>query len=132
MRQSDIGILEEGSAASLDFHRLARIGGQGQTVVPTAIQKADTLELLYVGYVNEEALLETLRSKKVVLWSTSRNALWRKGATSGDFLDLVEIRVKLRTELVTLPRPACSTRGMSHSRSVWQDQALVLLSARRS
>jgi phosphoribosyl-AMP cyclohydrolase len=86
-----------------------------QAVDPTAIQNADTLELLYIGYVNEEALIETLRSRRVVLWSTSRNMLWRKGATSGDFLDLVEVRVNCeQNSLLYLVRPvqhgACHTR----------------------
>jgi phosphoribosyl-AMP cyclohydrolase len=115
MRQSDIDNLEEGTDSALDFARFARLGMQGQAVVPAAIQNADTLDLLYIGYVNEEALLETLRSKRVVLWSTSRNMLWHKGATSGDFLDLVEVRVNCeQNSLLYLVRPvqhgACHTR----------------------
>jgi phosphoribosyl-AMP cyclohydrolase len=115
MQQSDIAILEEGTTVSLDFSRLARLGTQGQAVVPVAIQNAQSLELLYIGYVNEEALLETLRTKRVVLWSTSRNKLWLKGATSGDYLDLVEVRINCeQNSLLFLVRPvqkgACHTR----------------------
>ena len=57
------------------------------------LQNAETGDVLFVGYANEHALRETLATKSAVLWSTSRNELWRKGATSGDVLDLVEVRV---------------------------------------
>jgi len=115
MPQNDITILEEGTTSALDFARLGRLGEQGQLVMPVALQNADSLELLYIGYVNQEALLETLRTGRVVLWSTSRNAVWRKGATSGDFLDLIEVRVNCeQNSLLFLVRPvqhgACHTR----------------------
>ena len=102
----DMTALEEGTAATLDFNRLGRLGQMGQTVVPVALQNADTLELLYVAYVNEQSLLETLKLKQVVLWSTSRNKLWHKGATSGDYLNLVEARVNCeQNSLVYRVRP---------------------------
>ncbi len=46
-----------------------------------------------MGFVNEQALAYTLEHKVATLWSTSRNELWIKGATSGEYLDLVETRV---------------------------------------
>ena len=107
--------LEEGIAVALDFARLPKLGEKGLTVMPVAIQNADTHEFLYIAYVNEQALLETLQSKRVVLWSTSRNEIWRKGATSGDYLNLVEVRVNCeQNSLLYLVRPekkgACHTR----------------------
>lgn len=115
MPQSDITILEEGTSAKFDFGRFGRLVQQGQTVAPVALQNADTLEFLYIAYVNEQALLETLRKRRVVLWSTSRNELWEKGATSGDFLDLVDARVNCeQNSFLFLVRPvrhgACHTR----------------------
>src|ERR1700722_11591317 len=47
----------------------------------------DSHEVLFVGYANDLALDEALRSKRAVLWSASRDELWTKGATSGDVLD---------------------------------------------
>ena len=49
--------------------------------------------MLYVAYANELALRETLKTRRAVLWSTSRNELWRKGESSGDVLDVVDVRV---------------------------------------
>src|SRR5580700_11412924 len=85
--------LEEGDKLTLDFTRLARLGEMHQQVVPVVLQDADSKAVLYIGYANEQALRETLRTQRAVLWSTSRNELWRKGDTSGDVLDLVEVRV---------------------------------------
>ncbi len=84
--------LEEGTQPTLDFAKLASIARTGQAVVPVVLQDAETGEVLYVAYANEQALQETRKRGEAVLWSTSRNELWHKGASSGDFLDVVEIR----------------------------------------
>lgn len=85
--------LEEGTRAQLDFGKLSKIAETGQAVLPVVLQHADSGEVLFIGYANEHALAETLRLRQAVLWSTSRNELWHKGATSGDWLDLVDVRV---------------------------------------
>ena len=90
---ADANALEEGTAPQLDFEKLRKIGQRDQHVLPVVLQNADDGEVLFVGYANELALRETLATRRAVLWSTSRNELWRKGETSGDVLDLVEIRV---------------------------------------
>lgn len=85
--------LEEGLEVRLDWDKLGKVGATGQHVVPVVLQDADTGEVLFVGYANDEALRATLERRSAVLWSTSRNELWHKGATSGDTLELVEVRV---------------------------------------
>jgi phosphoribosyl-AMP cyclohydrolase len=85
--------LEESCELSLDFDKLEKIGSAGQKVVPVVLQHAETGEVLYIAYANELALRETLARQEAVLWSTSRDELWHKGATSGDVLELVEVRV---------------------------------------
>ena len=60
-------------------------------LVPTIIQDSITKNVLMLGYMNEEALQKTLETKKVTFWSRSRNTLWTKGETSGNFLDLVSV-----------------------------------------
>lgn len=62
-------------------------------LVPTAVQDADTLEVLKVGYVNQIALQKTLETGLATFWSTSRDELWVKGETSGDKLRVKEILV---------------------------------------
>ncbi|WP_419840824.1 phosphoribosyl-AMP cyclohydrolase [Candidatus Poriferisodalis sp.] len=85
--------LEEGTVACIDFDKVAQIGRDEHQVVPVVLQDADSGEVLFVGYANEEALQLTFERNSAVLYSTSRNEIWHKGATSGDTLTLVEVRV---------------------------------------
>lgn len=85
--------LEEGRQLSLDFGKLTSVADSGSQVVPVVLQDDDSGEVLFIGYANSEALDATLRERIAVLWSTSRGELWRKGATSGDVLELVDVRV---------------------------------------
>ena len=65
---------------------------KGNGLVPAIIQDAETKNVLMLGYMNREALDKTLEIKKVTFWSRSRNQLWTKGETSGNFLDLIDIK----------------------------------------
>ena len=85
--------LEEGSILSLDFDKLKKSAECGQPVLPAVVQDVDSKEVLIAAYVNKEALEYSLKHKVATMWSTSRNELWIKGATSGEYLDLVETRV---------------------------------------
>jgi len=110
--------LEEGLALQLDFGKLRKVGASGADVVPVVLQHAESGEVLFVAYANEEALRETLRTGRAVLWSTSRHELWRKGATSGDALAVVEVRVNCeQNSLLYRVRPlgegACHTADAS-------------------
>ncbi len=60
-------------------------------LVPAIIQNADTGSVLMLGYMNEESLVSTQSSGRVTFFSRSRQSLWTKGETSGNFLSVVEI-----------------------------------------
>lgn len=62
-------------------------------LVPAIIQDAVTKNVLMLGFMNEEAYQKTLQTKKVTFWSRTRNCLWTKGETSGNYLDVVEVKV---------------------------------------
>jgi phosphoribosyl-AMP cyclohydrolase len=85
--------LEEGSDLRLDFSKLQRVAGTGHAVLPVVVQDADSKEVLVVAYANQAALEHSLKTGVATFWSTSRNELWIKGATSGDTLKLVDVRV---------------------------------------
>ena len=76
--------LEEGSAFT------PRFGADGLIVCVTT--EAATNAVLMVAYMNREALDATIESGTMTYWSRSRNALWRKGDTSGQVQRLVELR----------------------------------------
>ena len=109
--------VEEGAVLSLDFSKLDAVFG----VVPVAVQRADTLEVVLLAYTNEEALRETMRTRRLVLWSTSRGELWEKGASSGCMFELVEARVNCeQNSLLYLVRPASdapAASGMCHTKN---------------
>lgn len=65
---------------------------KGQGLVPAVIQDYETQHVLMLGYMNEEAYRKTVETGKVTFWSRSRNTLWTKGETSGNFLNVIEIK----------------------------------------
>ncbi len=91
--KGDAERLEEGNELLIDFEKLGKVAQCGEALVPVAVQDADTKEVLIVAYANEMALKYTLEHGVAAFWSTSRDELWVKGATSGDTLQLVEVRV---------------------------------------
>jgi phosphoribosyl-AMP cyclohydrolase len=85
--------LEEGLGTNLDFDKLKRVGASARSVLPVAVQDVDSKEVLLIAYVDESALKASLESGLATFWSTSRQELWVKGKTSGDLLELLEVRV---------------------------------------
>ncbi|GAB4210874.1 MAG: bifunctional phosphoribosyl-AMP cyclohydrolase/phosphoribosyl-ATP diphosphatase HisIE [Roseiflexaceae bacterium] len=61
-------------------------------LIPAIVQHARSGEVLMLGYMNEDALQQTISSGLVTFWSRSRQQIWRKGESSGNLLRLVEIR----------------------------------------
>jgi phosphoribosyl-AMP cyclohydrolase len=86
-------------------------------LVPTVVQDATTQQVLMVAYMNRESLAQTLQTGEAVFWSRSRNALWHKGATSGNIQRVRDIRVDCDADtlllLVDAAGPACHTGEVS-------------------
>ena len=72
----------------IDFKTL-NVGADG--LVPAIVQDRNTLQVLMLGYMNAEALEKTQASGLVTFFSRSRQTLWTKGETSGNYLHLVSI-----------------------------------------
>ena len=69
---------------ALDFDKM---GG----LIPAIIQDALTKNVLMLGFMNQEAYNKTLETNKVTFFSRTKNRLWTKGETSGNFLNVVSI-----------------------------------------
>ncbi len=86
-------------------------------LVPGVVQDAATGQVLMVAYVNREALAATLDTGQVHFWSRSRGELWRKGATSGNTLELVDVRLDCDADALLITArpagPACHTGARS-------------------
>lgn len=61
-------------------------------LVPAIIQDAKTLKVLMLGFMNEDAYKKTVETGKVTFWSRTKQRLWTKGETSGNFLHVVSIK----------------------------------------
>ncbi len=100
-----MGMIEETDELMLDFDKLAKIDPANR-VIPVAVQNIDTKEVILIAYVNETALKESIDKRKIILWSTSRNKLWFKGAESGNTFTLHHIYVNCeQNSLVFLASP---------------------------
>ena len=111
-----MGQLEETTQLQLDFGKLAKVAATGAQVVPVAVQNVDTREIILVAYAHELALREAIRQRTAIFWSTSRNELWIKGATSGETFDLLEVRVNCeQNSLVYIVRPRRG--GICHTKN---------------
>ena len=100
--------------SDIDFKKINKIAQCNQEVIPAIAQDYHTGDVLIVGYANKEALLHTLSHKIATFWSTSRNELWIKGATSGDFLDVLEVRLNCE-ENALLYRVVPQGKGACHT-----------------
>ena len=115
--------LERGTALAPRFN--------ADGLVVAVAQHADTGEILMLAWMNDEALKLTVETGVAHYFSRSRNALWKKGETSGQLQDVVELRVDCDQDAVLLKvRPrgdggACHVGFRSCFYRVLEDGALV-------
>jgi len=90
---------------------------QKSDLIPAIIQEADTLEVLMLGFTNREAMELTMSTKTVWFWSRSRQKLWNKGESSGNFLYVRSIITDCDTDtllyLCKPDGPTCHTGAKS-------------------
>lgn len=86
-------------------------------LVPAIVQHAGSGSVLMLGYMNRAALAATLERSRVVFFSRSKRRLWEKGETSGNFLQLIELRADCDADtllVAALPAgPVCHTGAAS-------------------
>jgi len=85
--------IEDSVQLQLDFQKLTQVAQIEADVVPVVVQDNASKDILILAYANEAALMATIATRKATFWSTSRNEIWVKGASSGDFLSVHEVRV---------------------------------------
>jgi phosphoribosyl-AMP cyclohydrolase len=109
MSASQSGTAAPGTIAAV----LDALSFNADGLVAAVAQQHDTGEVLMLAWMNREAVAETLTNGRVCYWSRSRQALWRKGETSGHWQYLVELRVDCDGDAVLLrvaqTGPACHT-----------------------
>ena len=71
-------------------------------LIPAILQEAASHEVIMLGYMNEETLRRTLEIGQAVFWSRSRGEVWHKGATSGDYVRVLEVRTDCDADALVL------------------------------
>ncbi|RMA64555.1 bifunctional phosphoribosyl-AMP cyclohydrolase/phosphoribosyl-ATP diphosphatase HisIE [Ulvibacter antarcticus] len=91
---------------NLDFKK-------GNGLIPVIVQDYLTLQVLMLGYMNEAAYESTIENKKVTFFSRSKNRLWTKGETSGNFLVVKDIKIDCDRDTILIKAkpqgPTCHT-----------------------
>ena len=86
-------------------------------LAPAVVQDVNTKQVLMLGFMTKEMLAKTLESGRVWFWSRSRREPWLKGATSGNYLNVVQVyRNCEENSLLILARPegpTCHTGSVS-------------------
>ena len=77
-----------------------------QGLVPVIIQDVNTLQVLMLGYMNDEAFEKTKTEGKVTFFSRSKNRLWTKGETSGNFLIVKDIKIDCDQDTILIKAEA--------------------------
>ncbi len=96
---------------------LAEIAFNEAGLVPAIAQQHDTGQVLMMAWMNRESVAETLATGRVCYWSRSRQALWRKGESSGHVQRLVDLTIDCDGDTLLLAvaqtGPACHTGKQS-------------------
>ncbi len=109
---------------NIDFSKL-------DGLVPCVVQDANTKVVLMVGFMNQDAFEKTVLEKRVTFYSRTKKRLWTKGETSGNFLDVVEIRPDCDNDTLLIKvnptGPVCHTGAdtcFNEDNNTWTLEAL--------
>lgn len=90
---------------------------KGNGLVPVIVQNSNTMQVLMLGYMNEEAFMKTNQEKRVTFFSRSKQRLWTKGETSGNYFLLQDLIIDCDNDTIlclVIPQgPACHTGSTS-------------------
>ncbi|HZY39695.1 MAG TPA: bifunctional phosphoribosyl-AMP cyclohydrolase/phosphoribosyl-ATP diphosphatase HisIE [Mucilaginibacter sp.] len=102
-------------------------------LVPAIIQDEQTLEVLMLGYMNQEAYEKTVRDHIVTFYSRSKNRFWTKGETSGNFLHVRSIHIDCDNDTLLIKvkadGPACHTGSRSCFKTEYNQNFILELEA---
>ncbi|TXE04025.1 bifunctional phosphoribosyl-AMP cyclohydrolase/phosphoribosyl-ATP diphosphatase HisIE [Algoriphagus aquimarinus] len=123
------------SERSIDFKKM-------DGLVPAIVQDSISGKVLMQGYMNEEALAKTKETNQVTFFSRSKNRLWTKGETSGNFMELVSIAIDCDGDSILVKAnpsgPVCHTGSdtcfdeVNASKTVFIDQLRAIIKDRKN
>lgn len=108
----------------LDFNK-------GAGLLPVVVQDHQTLEVLMLGYMNEEAWEKTQREKRVTFFSRSKNRLWTKGEESGNYLNVMSTAIDCDQDTILIKvnpvGPTCHTGSRSCFKTTYNQNFIFQL-----
>jgi phosphoribosyl-ATP pyrophosphohydrolase/phosphoribosyl-AMP cyclohydrolase len=114
---------------------------KGDGLVPAIVQNSDNGQILMLAYMDRAALAQTISSKKVTFFSRSKNRLWTKGETSGNWLDYISGEMDCDADTLLIQArpqgPSCHTGSVTcfndqkPSNISFLDQLVTLIAERR-
>lgn len=104
---------------------------KGDGLIPVVIQDNQTLEVLMLGYMNEEAWEKTQQEGRVTFYSRSKNRLWTKGEESGNFLEVISSHIDCDQDTLLIKvkpaGPTCHTGARSCFQTEYNQNFLLQL-----
>lgn len=101
---------------------------KGDGLIPVVIQDNATLQVLMLGYMNQEALTVTLETKKVTFYSRSKGRLWVKGETSQNYLIMEDIFIDCDNDAILVMASPYGSTCHTGATSCFNEQPLPALS----
>ncbi|MDB9961807.1 bifunctional phosphoribosyl-AMP cyclohydrolase/phosphoribosyl-ATP diphosphatase HisIE [Oceanihabitans sp.] len=95
---------------------------KGNGLVPVIIQDNNTLQVLMLGYMNDVAFEKTKTNKKVTFFSRSKNRLWTKGEESGNFLEVLDIKIDCDNDTILIKAKPAGPTCHSGSTSCFKEE----------
>ena len=100
-------------------------------LVPVIIQDEQTLEVLMLGYMNQEAYDKTVADNRVTFYSRSKNRLWTKGETSGNYLQVKDMHIDCDNDTLLIKikpaGPTCHTGERSCFKTAYNQNFILQL-----
>ena len=97
-------------------------------LMPVVVQDATTLQVLMLGYMNEDALEKTRKENRVTFYSRTKERLWTKGETSGNFLDVIDLKVDCDQDCIlitAIPNGSTCHKGTTSCFGEENDKAFI-------
>jgi phosphoribosyl-ATP pyrophosphohydrolase/phosphoribosyl-AMP cyclohydrolase len=96
---------------------------KGNGLIPAVIQDTNTLKVLMVGFMNKEAFTKTLEEGKVTFFSRTRNRLWTKGESSGNFLIVNKITTDCDNDTLLVRATPCGPVCHTGNKTCFEDDS---------
>jgi len=91
-------------------------------LVPCIVQDNTTLQVLMLGYMNQEAVDKTIQTNKVTFFSRSKNRIWVKGEESGNFLEMKSISVDCDNDTILIKAEPIGPTCHTGSKTCWNEE----------